>query len=73
MQTNMWRWGGYWASSHPTEMLILRHRDQQEKNLIQWYTDLLIWLYSVLYIVIAYPLADQKKNIYVKTGIEPIS
>jgi hypothetical protein len=43
-------------------MLTLRHGDQEEKTLTQLITDVFIWLYFVLYVVIACPLLDSKKN-----------
>jgi hypothetical protein len=36
-------------------MLTLRRGDKEEKNLTQSFTDVFMWLYSVLYILIACP------------------
>jgi hypothetical protein len=44
-------------------MLTLLRGDQGDKSITQLITDVFIWPYSVLYIVIACPLPDQKKII----------
>ncbi len=43
-------------------VLALRCGDQEEKNLTQLITNVFIWLYSVLYVLIASPLPDSKKK-----------